>query len=98
MIKITGYREVNYSQLIEAILASKKESGKSDVQIAADINVSTTNTVKNAFRVDEYGQKVSDRVLTNIMQSVELDGFVLSIKGGKYYYISNKKQKNVEPN
>jgi hypothetical protein len=89
MIKITGYREVNYSQLIEAILASKKESGKSDVQIAADINVSTTNTVKNAFRVDEYGQKVSDKVLTNIMQSVELDGFVLSIKGGKYYYISD---------
>lgn len=89
MIKITGYREVNYSQLIEAILASKKESGKSDVQIAADINVSTTNTVKNAFRVDEYGQKVSDKVLTNIMQSVDLDGFVLSIKGGKYYYIQD---------
>lgn len=89
MIKITGYREVSYSQLIEAILASKKEIGKSDLKIAAEINVSTTNTVKNAFRVDEYGQKVSDKVLTNIMQSVDLDGFVLSIKGGKYYYIQD---------
>lgn len=89
MIKITGYKQVEYPHLLEVLEDYQNQVGKSDIQIAADINVKTANTVKNAFCIE--GQMVSDNVLTNIMKSVELDGFVMTYNGEKYYYVSNKK-------
>lgn len=88
MIKIAGYKQVEYLKLLEVMEERQKESGKSDIQVAADINVNTSTTVKNAFAIE--GQMVSDKVLTNIMESIGLNGFVLVFNGTKYYYIQFK--------
>lgn len=86
MIKIAGYKEVSYTELVQAIKVSQNTIGKSDVQIAVEIGVGTPNTVKNAINDKQI---VSDKVLTNIMQSIDLDGFVLSKDGNKTYYIKD---------
>lgn len=86
MITITGYREVKYTELVEAIQAHKQNSGKSDMQIAIEIGVSTQNTVKN---INNDEQIVSDKVLTNTMQSIDLEGIVVWNRGQKTYYIKD---------
>lgn len=89
MMKITGYKEIVYEDLVGVLSKHQSEIGKSDIQVAAEIDVKTPATVKNAFNKDK--QIVSDKVLTDIMACVELDGFVLCREGEKYYYVSNKK-------
>ena len=87
MITITGYKNVSYSDFQLALHKASADCGKSTIQIAADINVETVETARNAFYKE---QKVSDKVLTNVMKSVGLSGFVIWIFGKKYYYIRNK--------
>lgn len=89
MIKITGYKEIAYLDLIAVLGEYQKDSGKSDVQVAAEIDVKTQATVKNAF--NKEAQIVSDKVLTDIMKSIGIEGFVLWSNGTKQYYVSNKK-------
>lgn len=88
MIKITSYIEVSYPDLISALSKQQATSSKSDIQIAADIEVKTPATVKNAF--NKEGQIVSDKVLTDIMCSIGLIGFVVWVAGIRKYFISNK--------
>jgi hypothetical protein len=87
MITITGYKQVGYNDFLSALNKAFADSGKKTVQIAADINVETLETARNAFSPQ---QKVSDKVLTKVMKSVGLSGFVIWVFGTKYYYIKNK--------
>lgn len=88
MIKFAGYKEVDYPKLVELLTQYQNALSKPDIQIAAEIDVKTPATVRNAFNQEQI---VSDKVLTNIMKAVELDGFVIHYEGGKSFFISNKK-------
>lgn len=84
MITINGYKQVSYPDFQLALHKASANSGKSPLQIAADLDLGTVETARNAFKPK---QKVSDKVLTGIMKSVGLSGFVIWVFGKKYYYI-----------
>ncbi len=85
MITITGYSPTNYKSFIAKLNECFEQSGKLPITVASEIKVKTPMTVKNALM--DYQQIVSDEVLTKVMKSVGMDGFVLFIKGEKYYYV-----------
>lgn len=86
-MEIKGYKKITYNQLQEFIKKAK-EGNKSDVEIAVALKVETTQTVRNATQKDE--QKVSDKILSSLINIVGLDGFIFWHNGIRSYYISNK--------
>lgn len=86
-MEIKGYKKITYNQL-QDFIKKAKEGNISDVQIAVDLKVETTQTVRNATQKDE--QKVSDKILSSLINIVGLDGFVFWRNGIRNYYISNK--------
>lgn len=84
MIK-TDYRQVSYSAFQKEMDLYFDKCELKDIEIALAVGVKTTATVKNAFRKDT--QIVSDEVLTKIMETIKLDGFVLWKTGKRFYYI-----------
>lgn len=89
MIPITGYTQKKYSEFQAALNDAFDKSGKYHLQVASEIKVKSSNTVKNALLLDSK-QSVSDEVLTAVMKSVGLSGLVVWIFGTKYYYLKNK--------
>jgi hypothetical protein len=85
MIQVNDYRQVNFSAFQKEMDSHFDNSKLKDIEIALAVGVKSTATVRNAFRKD--AQVVSDEVLTNIMQTIKLDGFVLWNKGKRFYYI-----------
>lgn len=88
MIKIPEYNQVPYSAFKATLKKHFEESGKLDIQVAVDIKVKTSNTIQNAINAPK--QKVSDKVLSGVMKSVGMDGFILWEKGAKQYFIKLK--------
>jgi len=88
MIDISGYKQTGYNDFRVALYEAFKTCGKPKIQIAANIKVNSPATISNALEADK--QKVSDEVLTSVMKSVGLSGFVIWIFGKRYYYIKNK--------
>lgn len=88
MITITGYKEVDYSSFQTALHKAFIDSGKKEILIAAEIDVKTPATVNNAF--DTENQIVSDKVLTGVMQSIRLNGFVVWQNKERKYFISKR--------
>jgi len=86
MIEIDNYRCVKYSDFQKELNAKYKAAEKSYVKVASEIKVKSHVTVKNALNLDSL-QMVSDELLTKVMKSVGLSGFVIWIFGKKYYYI-----------
>jgi len=87
MIDITGYKNLGYSDFKKALFEAFKGCGKPKIQIAANIKVNSPATISNALEAEK--QKVSDEVLTAVMKSVGLSGFVIWIFGKRYYYVKN---------
>lgn len=87
MIPITGYKKISSSEFIWELGIAFKECGKPIIQIAADINVKSPATVQNALNMNS----VSDEVVTSVMKSIGLSGFIVWASGEKYYYIKNGK-------
>jgi hypothetical protein len=85
MIQVNDYRQVNFSAFQKEMDFHFDNCELKDIEIALAVGVKSTATVRNAFRKD--AQVVSDEVLTNIMQTIKLDGFVLWNKGKRFYYI-----------
>lgn len=85
MIQIQGYKEVSYSGLQKEMDAKFENSDLTEIEIAMAVKVKSTATVKNAFRKDS--QIVSDEVMTNIMKTIGLDGFILWVNAKRFYYI-----------
>jgi hypothetical protein len=85
MIQVNDYRQVNFISFQKEMDAHFDKCELKDIEIALAVGVKSTATVRNAFRKD--AQVVSDEVLTNIMQTIKLDGFVLWNKGKRFYYI-----------
>lgn len=86
-MEIKGYKKVTYNQL-QDLIKKAKEGNKSDVEIAAALKVETTQTVKNAMQKDT--QKVSDKILTSLINIVGLTGCVIWESGERNYYVKNK--------
>lgn len=86
---IKGYTKLNYSNFQRFLHRAFVDSEKREIQIAAEINLNSPNTVRNAFHINQ--QVVSDKVLTNIMTSLGLDGFIVWDKGERQYFVANKK-------
>lgn len=85
MVSVQGYKMVDYQKFQEQLHRSFSTCGKTNIDIASEVRVKTPVTVKNAFRTDK--QIVSDDLLTAIMQSVGLGGFILWNKKERFYYI-----------
>jgi len=87
MIKIEGYKQVEYLDFVSIMEEHKKASQKPDIQIAADIEVKSPATVKNAF--NKGTQMVSDKILTKVLSSINMDGFVLWNDGKANFYVGD---------
>lgn len=85
MITIKGYKEVDYDTFQGNLYDAFKRSGKTYFKIAGEIQVNSTQTPANAIKSNR--QVVSDEILTSIMQSVGLKGFIIWVLGLRYYYI-----------
>lgn len=85
MIQVNNYKNVTFSAFQKEMDSHFEKSGLKDIEIALAVKVKTTATVRNAFRKDT--QMVSDEVLTKIMETIKLDGFVLWKNGKRYYYV-----------
>jgi|APCry1669189034_1035192.scaffolds.fasta_scaffold48613_2 hypothetical protein len=86
MIQVNNYKEVSYSEFQNALDQAMAESVLTELEIAIKVGVKTTATIKNAFRKD--AQIVSDEVLSKIMKTIKLNGFILWTNGQRYYYIN----------
>lgn len=92
MIQIKGYTELSYKELQKHLNKRVSDSNKTPLLIAAELNLKTINTVKNALNVDE--QVVSDTVLSNVANTVLLPVVISYNCGNKYYFISSSFLKN----
>ncbi len=94
METIKGYTKLNYSNFQRFLHRAFVDSGKREMEIALEINLNSPNTIRNAFHITQ--QTVSDKVLTNIMTSLGLDGFIVWDKGERQYFVSNKKSSPIK--
>lgn len=85
MIQLENYKEVTYLAFQKQMESHFDKCELKDIEIAVTVGVKSIETVKNAFRKDY--QIVSDKVLTKIMETIKLDGFVLWNKGKRFYYV-----------
>lgn len=89
MITVKGYNAVDYETFQGILYDAYKRSAKTYFQIANEIDVNSTQTPINAITANK--QMVRDDILTKVMESIGVDGFIHSHKGEKYYYIKNSK-------
>ncbi len=87
MIKVEGYKIVEYLELQKKLHNAFEQSEKNHIQIAVEVGIKSSLTIKNAFNLDE--KSVSDKVLTQVMKNVGVDGFIVWVKGERRYYLSN---------
>ena len=81
------YKRVTYKDLQKKLHAVKDNSDLSDIALTMKLGIKSTQTVRNAFRMDT--QIASDQLLTNVMKAVGLKGKVEWIEGIRYYSIKN---------
>ena len=85
---IKGYKSVSYTELQSHLKKNWDKSGKSLPELAIEAELASTEGVRNTFTLEE--QKVSDKVLTSVFNSVGLNAFVVWINGERKYLISVK--------
>jgi hypothetical protein len=86
MIQVSNYKQVSYSEFQNALDQAFHGCDLTELEIAIKVGVKTTATIKNAFRKD--AQIVSDEVLSKIMKTIKLNGFILWTNGQRYYYVN----------
>lgn len=82
---IKGFQQVTFSKLQSILLEKYKESGKSYVGLAYELDVKSVSTAQNALTGAE--QMVSDQILTNLIRILNLTGMVVWQNGQRNYYI-----------
>jgi len=85
---IKGFKSVTYNELQEQLKYRFERSGKTLPQLAIEADLASTEGVRNTFYLDE--QKVSDKTLTSVFNSIGLNAFVVWINGERRYMISTK--------
>lgn len=86
MMTISGYQQITYKDLQKLLETASRNTEKTVVKIAAEINVNSSTTVSNAFNKIE--QKVSDEVLSSVMKCVSINGFIVWENGKRLYFVS----------
>lgn len=86
-MKLEGFKKIDYQGLQAEIKKVYDPKEVPEIQIAAQINVKSVQTVKNAF--NSAGQVVSDEILTNILNALGLNSFIIWQNGQRTYYIKN---------
>ena len=83
MIKISGYKQVEYKEFINSLRCHFEAQDKTVIELANEIE-SSPQTVRNALF--GYQQQLSDKKLTDVLKSVKMDGIILWVNGKKYFY------------
>jgi len=84
-MKIDGFKKIDYNTLQQEIKRVYNSEEVPEIQIAAQINVKSVQTVKNAFIPEN--QVVSDEVMTNVLKALGLNSFIIWQNGERNYYI-----------
>lgn len=85
---IKGYEPITYKGLKKELNTVLKTSDKTHPDLAVAAGVNSTQTIKFVFESDE--QKVSDKVLTSVMNALEISAFIMWMNGDKHYFIKSK--------
>lgn len=85
---LRGYQKVSYNRLQSELRKAWEDSGKSDLELAIELEVKSATTAKNAFQPDN--QIVSDEILTKVFNSIGLSAYVVWENGQRNYYIKAK--------
>ncbi len=85
---IKGYKPTTYSELQKEVSTKFAASEKKLPDLAVAAEVDSTNTIQ--FAINSETQKVSDRVLTSVYNSLGIAAFVLWINGEKHYFVKSK--------
>lgn len=87
-MNIAGFKEVDYQTFLQQLSnrhADYIDGGGSEFKLADKIEVKAIQTVRNCF--SPIRQIVADKVLTNLMNAVELNGLVIWMNGIRIYFI-----------
>jgi hypothetical protein len=84
MIDMSQYKEVELKEVSNCLSKKHEEVGLTFFDLALKMKVKSVTTCQNALR---HPKKVSDTVLTNAMEVLGVDGFVLTKGGKKKFYI-----------
>jgi len=88
---IKGYKSQPYPDVQKELLRKFDLSGKGLPELAMGAEVESTQTIK--FALESVEQKVSDRVLTSVANSLEFNMFIVWINGEKHYFVKEVKNK-----
>lgn len=84
---VKGFRRIELSELQEELQKAQKESKKSYVDLAYNLNLKSVTSIQNLLTSDP--QVVSDEMLTRFINLLGLNAFVTWKNGERNYYIKN---------
>lgn len=85
---IKGYKSSSYPDIQKELLKRFDESEKTLPDLAVSAEVQSTQTIK--YALESLEQKVSDKVLTSVCQSLGFNAFVMYFNGEKHYFVKSK--------
>lgn len=85
---IKGYKPITYSELNKELNKAFDTSEKSYPDLAVAAGVTSTQTIKFVFESED--QKVSDKVLTSVLNALGINGLIVWFDGGKHYLVKSK--------
>jgi hypothetical protein len=84
-----GYENKTYKQFQKVLWQLSVDSGKGEAKLSLEMGGVSIQSVRNCF--DNSTQRVSDAILTKLMDCLGMEGFVLWVGGVRKYYIRNSK-------
>lgn len=82
---IAGYKKTEYKDLRVVMNNYFKQGNKTLPELAFHTKQKGIINIRSAFRFDV--QKISDKLLTSIFQSLDLDAFIVWHNGERMYFI-----------
>jgi hypothetical protein len=84
---VKEFKRVSYKELQDSIHEKRTKKKISDFELAMRLGGKSSQTVRNALNVTEH--IASDKLLTQLMKAVGVNGKVEWIEGVRYYSIKN---------
>jgi len=86
-LTVKGYRQAGYGEIQLRLFDKFKESKKSYVELAYELDVRSVSTAQNILTSDT--QIVSDELLSKVINLLGINAFVIWVNGERNYYIKN---------
>lgn len=83
-----NYKEVSYKELQKTVWQAwtgYKDNGGDEVKLATSLKLKTTHSARNAF--NDKKQKVSDELLSGVIDCLGMDALIVYHKRKRLYYI-----------